>query len=139
MSNSSQATDYFKIIPNEVLERILGYLTPYERIPLESVNDRRLRVLCISSVVDSSSLKLKIKHESEIFRLLKYHNLTKFVYHKSFKPLDKKKMTSFSQSLSHSCPYITSFVTSNDGIPILLNYIHFIRGHSVNNINFDHV
>ena len=135
MSNGSNATDYFKIIPNEVLERILHNLSPVDRIPLESVGDRRLRSLVISFVVDSSSLKLRIKHESEIFKLLKYHNLRKFVYHKSFKPLDKKKMSSFAQSLSQSCPLIDTFVTSNDGITILLNYIHFIRGHSCNNIN----
>lgn len=135
MSNDSNATDYFKIIPNEVLERILNNLSPVDRIPLESAGDRRLRSLVISSVVDSSSLKLKMKHESELFRLLKYHNLRKFVYHKSFKPLDKKKMSSFAQSLSHSCPLIETFVTSNDGITILLNYIHFIRGHSCSNIN----
>lgn len=135
MSDTSESVDYFKIIPNEVLERILINLDPHERIPLEYVGDRRLRSIVISSVVDSSSLKFKIKNESELFKFLKYHNLTKFVYHKSFKPLDKKKMTSFAQSLSHSCPCIKIFETSNDGITILLNYIHFIRGHSVNSIS----
>lgn len=143
----NDVVDYFKIIPYEVLLKILLLLTPEERYKLESVGDRRLRKVVISLLTDFDELHLNSMRINVPCSVLKYHNLKRFGDWQRLKSLpalnldtmdlseslqtvilDEKKRNDFAFQLSYSCPQIESFAVSYHALDLVQSYCKNLEG-----------
>ena len=135
-----ESKDYFKIIPQEILLKILRHLTPRERLPLERVGDRRLRHVVISLVTNYECLGLRLSCRATQEAILKYPNLrslgnwsvissgpTRCVQNCAITSLrslilDETKSDVFARDLAICCPRIRRFFVTYQGLELVLKY-----------------
>ena len=142
----SSGKDYFKILPEEIILKIIHFLSPKDRFPLERVGDRRLRHLVTALVTNFESLRLRLScHATQTF-ILKYHNLDSLgnwtaisngpSRHDSHCAvtsirdlmLDDRRRDEFARDLAISCPGIRRFFVTYHGLELVLRYIKSLDG-----------
>lgn len=138
MSNDK---DYFKILPQEIVLKILNYLSPKDRFSLERVGDHRLRQLVVSLVKSYESLGLRLGcHETKV-SILKYPNLESLGNWNVISSgptrcervcaisslrelmLDVSRRDEFAEDLAMTCPKIRKFFVTYHGLEFVLKYL----------------
>lgn len=139
--------DYFKILPNEIVLKILLFLSPKERFPLERVGDRRLRHLVISLVTNYECLGLRLNNYATKVCILKYRNIESLgdwsVISKGLPGsgrsncamtmlqdllLDEPRCQDFAKDLAIACPHIRKFFTTYRGLDLVSMYAKSLDG-----------
>lgn len=137
----SRNKDYFKILPQEIILKILNYLNPKDRFSLERVGDHRLRQLAISLVTSYESLDLRLSCHNSQVSILKYPNLESLgnwtvissgptrckqaCATSSLRELmpDESRRDEFAEDLAVACPKIRKFFVTYHGLELVLKYL----------------